>query len=129
MTYACDACGNTYARKHDLRRHKQHKHDHSERQIGKGKRAGSDPESDDDTIPRKHSILKRSKPYSADEGDEDKQELKRSDAIPDTNFVNSRNFLPKQVYDFQFKHPFCMMVAGPSRSGKTHWVANLLKKT
>jgi hypothetical protein len=30
--------------------------------------------------------------------------------------------------DFRFKHPFCMMVAGPSRSGKTHWVMNLLRE-
>ena len=27
---------------------------------------------------------------------------------------------------YQFKHPFSKMVAGPSRSGKTYWVAKLL---
>ena len=27
---------------------------------------------------------------------------------------------------FKFKHPFSMIVAGPSRSGKTYWVINLL---
>ena len=30
--------------------------------------------------------------------------------------------------EFKFKHPFCMMVAGPSRSGKTQWVAKLLQE-
>ena len=30
---------------------------------------------------------------------------------------------------YQFKHPFYMMVAGPSRSGKTYWVARLLMTT
>jgi hypothetical protein len=29
---------------------------------------------------------------------------------------------------FKFKHPFCMMVAGPSRSGKTQWVIDLLRE-
>ena len=28
--------------------------------------------------------------------------------------------------DFVFKHPFSMIVAGPSRCGKTYWVVNLL---
>ena len=28
--------------------------------------------------------------------------------------------------DIMFKHPFCMTVAGPSQSGKTHFVTNLL---
>ena len=26
----------------------------------------------------------------------------------------------------EFEHPFSMIVAGPSRSGKTHWVIDLL---
>ena len=30
--------------------------------------------------------------------------------------------------EFKFKHPFCMMVCAPSRSGKTYWVAKLLEK-
>ncbi len=30
--------------------------------------------------------------------------------------------------DTKFKHPFCMMVAGPTQSGKTHFVYNLLEK-
>ena len=29
---------------------------------------------------------------------------------------------------YYFKHPFRMIVAGPSRSGKTHWVIKLLIK-
>ena len=29
--------------------------------------------------------------------------------------------------DIMFKHPFCMTVAGPSKSGKTHFVSNLLQ--
>ena len=37
------------------------------------------------------------------------------------------NFEVTMNPNFKFKHPFFMMVAGPSRSGKTHWVMNLLK--
>ena len=29
--------------------------------------------------------------------------------------------------DVMFKHPFCMTVAGPSKCGKTHFVANVLQ--
>lgn len=31
------------------------------------------------------------------------------------------------IHEIQFKHPFCMTVAGPSQCGKTHFVSELLK--
>ena len=102
MTYACDECGKNYKWRDSLTRHNRLEH-----QVGNGKRAGSDLESED-SIPRKYSSLKRSKAYSPKE--EDVQELKRSDAMPDTHFVDSRNYMPTQVREFKFKHPFCMMV-------------------
>jgi hypothetical protein len=120
MTYTCDECGKSYKWRDSLTRHNRVEH-----QVGNGKRTGSDSESED-SIPRKYSSLKRSKTYSLDQ-EEDVQELKRSDAMPDTHFVDSRNYKPTQVHEFKFKHPFCMMVCGPSRSGKTKWVAKLLK--
>ena len=122
--FHCRDCNKEYTRKDSLTRHRLAAHSRLKHQVGNGKSAGSDSESAD-SIPRKYSSLKRSKAYSPEE--EDVQELKRSDAMPDTHFVDSRNYMPTQVREFKFKHPFCMMVCGPSRSGKTKWVAKLLK--
>ena len=52
------------------------------------------------------------------------ESLQRSNALPDHNTVSRRNMFSHQALaprsqPFKFKHPFCMMVAGPSRSGKT----------
>ena len=40
---------------------------------------------------------------------------------------NPRDDFKQKHSKSMFKHPFCMMVAGPSRFGKTHWVVTLLK--
>ena len=61
------------------------------------------------------------------------ESLQRSDAVPDCNTVSRRNMFSHQALAprlqlFKFKHRFCMMVAGPSRSGKTQWVVRLLKE-
>ena len=109
MPHTCDECSKTYKRKFDLHRYKLQKH--AENQTGAGKRKAERSE---------EGSPKRSK--------HSPEKLERQNAIPVTRFVDSRNYTPTLVYDFKFKHPFCMMVAGPSRSGKTHWVAKLIKK-
>ena len=54
----------------------------------------------------------------------EKHESQTNDAImPDENLEHRD--LPK---NFKFLHPFCMMVAGPSRSGKTQWTVKLLSE-
>ena len=61
------------------------------------------------------------------------QPLQLINAVPDQNAVSKRNVFGYQSLEprkhlFKFKHPFCMMVAGPSRSGKTQWVVQLLQQ-
>ena len=59
-------------------------------------------------------------------------ELKRHIKLMHTlSEEDNNNFFPAMVNDtdfkpFIFEHPFSMIVAGPSRCGKTYWVVNLL---
>ena len=39
---------------------------------------------------------------------------------------NANEIKIKRDKKFQFKHPFCMMVVGPSQSGKTVWINDLV---
>ena len=66
-------------------------------------------------------------------GFEREESLQRRDAVPDHNTVSRRNMfshhaMAPRSQPFRFQHPFCMMLAGPSRSGKTQWVVHLLKE-
>ena len=106
---ACTICGKLFTRNANLKLHMLNEHRENQTGAGKRKTEGSEEGSP-----------KRSK--------HSPEKLERQNAIPVTRFVDSRNYTPTLVYDFKFKHPFCMMVAGPSRSGKTHWVAKLIKK-
>ena len=42
--------------------------------------------------------------------------------------MNSEPLKQTENQMFKFKHPFCMQVVGPSRSGKTEWVIKLLEQ-
>ena len=57
-----------------------------------------------------------------------KHKLKKHDDVPTTskqNLSSHQALVPKAQF-FKFKHPFCMLVAGPSHSGKTSWTVQLL---
>ena len=119
--YRCEYSSIEYTRRDNLKRHQLTAHNSMSNQVGNGKRSDSDSE---DNLKR-DSTLKRSRAYTPEE--ENVPDLRRSNAISDVNFIDSRNYKPTQQRDFKFKHPFCMMVCGPSRSGKTKWVVKLLK--
>ena len=132
MKFRCRDCDKDYTRKDSLSRHQKAVHNRHVHQVGEGKRSfldntnnsGDERYSPPEKLTRQNAIDNRE---NADAG-RGEFELTRQDSIPDPHFVDSRNYLPMEVYEFKFKHPFCMMVCGPSRSGKTHWVARLLKK-
>ena len=48
--------------------------------------------------------------------------------IVNTKSLFSQQTLAPISQSFRFKHPFCMLVAGPLQSGKTSWTVNLLKE-
>ena len=64
--------------------------------------------------------------------EEEEKSLQRSDYVPITT-VNKPNLFSHQVpelgsHHFKFKHPFGILVAGPTQSGKTLWTVNFLKE-
>lgn len=64
--------------------------------------------------------------------------LQRQNPMPNPQHFSSRDTFESQqaakpssivrMQSFKFKHLFCMLVAGPSRSGKPHWVVGLLRQ-
>ena len=55
--------------------------------------------------------------------------LKEHDGMTTVNkqrHQQSHQALVPKAQSFKFKHPFCMLVAGPSHSGKTSWTVKLL---
>ena len=104
-------------------------------QIASRKRNRPDEEGDKESYPpleRSNVLPDNWNSNHQETGFSREESLKRSDAIPVTT-VSKRNLFSHQALaprsqPFKFKHPFCMLVAGPSRSGKTQWVVKLLKQ-
>ena len=122
MDFICDHCGKGFTRRYTLKVHKLNKH----RDAKNTKRTYED---DDDDF---YKPLKRSNavPDNWNPNEEEPESLQRSDGIPVTT-VSKRNLFSHQALSlrsqpFKFKHPFCMLVAGPSHSGKTSWTVKLL---
>ena len=122
--FQCDQCDKSYQWKDSLVRHKKTVHGVA------SKRKSMDEQNVEDYPPLERSDgwkLNQSPGFVRD------QPLERSNAVPDQNVVSKRNVFGYQSLEprkhlFKFKHPFCMMVAGPSRSGKTQWVVQLLQQ-
>ena len=119
--YECNECEKVYTRKDSLVRHKKAVHGKKARYI---EQSGNDYE----PLVRQNAITTWPPEDS----------LQRQNALPSPQHVSSRlTFEDQQVANpaaytkaqpFKFKHPFCMLVAGPSRSGKTQWVVRLLRQ-
>ena len=116
--YSCDKCSKLFSRKDSLTRHESTVHGVTS--VGKRKYL-DESESNEPYPPLERSNndgwkLKQVPGFAREES------LQRSDAVPDHNTVSRRNMFGHQALaprsqPFKFKHPFCMMVAGPSRSG------------
>ena len=68
----------------------------------------------------------------AESGFTKEESLQRHEGEPFTT-VSKRNLLNHQAStsiaeSFEFKHPFGMLVAGPTQSGKTQWTVKFLKE-
>ena len=129
--FDCDQCGKSYKWKDSLTRHKKMEHG----QITSRKRNHPDEEGDEDSytpLKRSNAVPDNWNSNYQENGFSQEESLKRSDAIPVTT-VSKRNLFSHQALasrsqPFKFKHPFCMLVADPSRSGKTQWAVKLLKQ-
>ena len=126
----CDQCEKTFSRKDSLTRHKISVHD-----VLSTKKQKYVDEDDRDSYPplkRSNAIPDNWNPNEEESGFEREESLQRSDAAPVTT-VSKRNLFRHQVpelgsHHFKFKHPFCMLVAGPTQSGKTQWTVKFLKE-
>ena len=133
----CLVCGKSYKRRFDLQRHMKDKHAESEYECYMCNRKFHRKNLLNDHLKREHDVVMHDNEY---EEPTTAPPLQRTHAIkPDTDEVPSYSKWDVKPYDvfkgvhsstksspYQFKHPFCMMVAGPSRSGKTQWVTKLL---
>ena len=122
--FDCDQCGKSYKWKDSLIRHKKTEHG----QIPAKVRKFADKDDEDfEPLTRSNAV-----PDNWNPNEEEPESLQRSDGIPVTT-VSKRNLFSHQALapraqPFKFKHPFCMLVAGPTQSGKTQWTVKFLKE-
>ena len=134
--FECDQCDKSYQWKDSLVRHKRTVHGDTATSLKKRKHLDVTNGSSDDEYPplerQNNDGWKLNQPQSP--GFARHVSLQRSNAVPDHEVRwGKRNMFDEQVlvssfHPFKFKHPFCMMVTGPSRSGKTQWVLRLLQQ-
>ena len=126
MSFECNKCGKQYQWKKSLKRHKEREH--------KSKQYRECVYCDKAFESEKELFRHKAKFHGFYDWTRDSFVPPRTDVSVDKNELLTDefqkvgdNFEVTMNPNFKFKHPFCMMVAGPSRSGKTHWVMNLLK--
>ena len=125
--YKCNTCGQSFTRKYTLKQHKLKIHERKRKYLDEN---NSD---DDESYPPLERSDNDAWKFNQTPGFAGYESLIRSDAVPENDIVRGPNSFAHQGLTprsepFKFKHPFCMMVAGPSRSGKTQWVVKLLKE-
>ena len=122
--FHCDQCGKSYKWRDSLTRHKKMQHG----QTPSSKRKYVERDADDEESYQ--PLLKQDNTSSLDKQNTESasvsdDSLKRRDSTTDTE---QSLFNDKPAKSFKFKHPCCMMVAGPSQSGKTTWTVRLLER-
>ena len=138
MTYECNICGKTFTRPYDLKRHVKYAHSDALSVPPPMKRTDSidsyaSTGSSATTIPRKvNGGNPRYYCYVCDSAfttqrDYDKHVKKYPSHKKSAVNKLKETTLMQSTSKVMFAHPFCMQVAGPSRSGKTHWLSRLLK--
>ena len=115
MDFKCDECGKSFTRKYRLKVHKLYKHADSNTL----KRKHRDFDDEDFYTPLKKTILGDRNLTEAELG------FKREELLQHLLNHQDSTSIAKS---FKFKHPFGMLVAGPTQSGKTQWTVKFLKE-
>ena len=148
--YTCSVCGKTYQYKHTLQRHAKTKHgksDESKYECYMCDKTFNRKNILNKHLKREHGVVMHDYEYSDDDDATPPPMQRASVDLNDLTDVRAHEEIATPSYSkwnehpyhvfkaahgrrgskpYQFKHPFSMMVAGPSRSGKTYWVAKLL---
>ena len=155
--FQCDICGKSFQRKNSVSRHKRQRHSNENNfdridnnMIGGGEKEEIEPPSW--TTPPSHHVLTPVKVTSGfprifchvcDTAFTNKRAYKKhvkrypshkksgADRKNETSLFQSGKLAADKIVgkgrQFMFNHPFCMQLVGPSRSGKTYWLSQLLR--
>ena len=151
--YTCSVCGKTYQYKHTLQRHAKTKHgksDDSKYECYMCDKTFNRKNILNIHLKMEHGVVMRDYEYSDDDDNATSPPMQRASVdLNDLTDIRAHEEIATPSYSkwnkhpyhlfkgahssrrnrpYQFKHPFSMMVAGPSRSGKTYWVARLLMR-
>ena len=120
MSFKYDQCENVFSRKDSLTRHKISVH----KNASTNKRKYPDDDAQVSNSPPIKQLLDHVDNLN-EQACPSECSLKRRDSTTDTE---QSLFNDQPVKSFKFKHPCCMMVSGPSQSGKTTWTVRLLER-
>ena len=128
--FDCDQCGKSYNWRDSLTRHM--KKAHGQTPTKKRKHAAEKVSDAESYSPLKRTNEDDWNPNKAEPGFFKEEPLQHRGGVPVTT-ANKRDLLSRQAStsiaeSFKFKHPFGMLVAGPTQSGKTQWTVKFLKE-
>jgi hypothetical protein len=136
--FKCPDCSKVYCYKHTLKRHVKEKHT-AEYECYMCDEHFSQKNALNNHLKAKHDVVLHDYEYQDTATKAPPLQRTLATEIHDETLVPSYSQWNEEPHDlfkgvhsssrtspYQFKHPFCMMVAGPSRSGKTFWVTKLL---
>ena len=126
--FKCDECRQICTRKYGLKVHKLYKH--ADANTLKRKHADADDEDFYTTLKKTNPDYWNSteaEPGFTREGSLQRREDVSASTVSKRNILNHQ--VPTIIYEyFKFKHPFGMLVAGPTQSGKMQWTVKFLKE-
>ena len=125
--FHCDQCDKSYKWRDSLTRHK--KLAHCQTPSSKRKYAAEEVNDQEFYSPLKRSNAVPENLNPSNRNEEEEEPLQRSDGVPVTTVCKRNHQVPTAISEsFKFKHPFGMLVAGPTQSGKTLWTMKIFER-
>ena len=133
MVFVCDKCDKTFQEKKSLKLHKKTDHNKVKTFYRECLHCDNIFKNESllfDHVRKNHGFYDGLRNvFIPPNSRKQSRDQKKIDKPPTNEFkMIGKSFKASTNPNFKFKHPFCMMIAGPSRSGKTQWVMNLLRQ-